>query len=224
METKVILHNSVSLDCSYVDLTPNMELHYQIVSSYKSDAYMIGSNTAKTGISMFGETINEEKADFIKPKKDEALSYWIIPDTKGIMKGFLHYYRRFEFCKDVIVLVSRATPVDYLNYMKERKYEYVIAGETFVDYQDAIRQLTEKYSIQTILVDTGSKLGNVLLNDNIVDEISLIVSPEIVGKSSANLFENIKSKVELQCTRCELLKDSYSWLTYKIKKTAHNKL
>jgi 2,5-diamino-6-(ribosylamino)-4(3H)-pyrimidinone 5'-phosphate reductase len=220
METKVILHNSISLDCSFVGLTPNMELHYRVVNLYKPDAYMVGSNTAKTGIAMFGETMQKEtKNDFLKPIKDEALSYWIIPDTKGILKGLLHYYRRLEFCKDVIVLVSEKTPKDYLTYLDERHYDYLVIGEDFVDYRKAIGQLSEKYSIKTVLVDTGSQLGNVLLNDNLIHEISLILSPEIIGKSSKRLFEKIETKITLQCTNCELLNDGYIWVKYKINKT-----
>ncbi|MGC9365201.1 MAG: hypothetical protein ACP5FZ_11630 [Fidelibacterota bacterium] len=106
MKTKLILHNSISLDGSFIGLTPSLELHYGIVNSFKPDGYMAGSVTAKTGIEEFGQSVPAEtKSDFAKPKKDKSLSYWIIPDSRGILKGLLHYYRRFEFCRDVIVLV-----------------------------------------------------------------------------------------------------------------------
>jgi len=47
METKIILHNSISLDCSFIGLIPNMSLHFQLACRFKPDAYMAGSNTAK---------------------------------------------------------------------------------------------------------------------------------------------------------------------------------
>lgn len=219
MNTKVILHNSISLDTSFVGFVPNMELHYQIVSYYKADGYMAGSITAKTGLEMFGQPLQPEtESDFIKPNKDSSLSYWIIPDSKGILKGQLHHYRRFEFCRDVIILVSRSTPVDYINYLNERKYDYIISGENHVEYKDAFMQLKEKYSIKSILVDTGSTLGNILLNKALVDEISLVISPEIIGKQSKYLFEKIKNKINLKCKNCKLMKDGYIWITYEIDK------
>ena len=219
METKIIIHNSISLDCAFIGLTPNMELHYQVVNSYKPDVYMAGSNTAKTGIEMFGQPMQEEtKADFFKPDRDKLLPYWVIPDTKGILKGLLHHYRRFEFCRDVIILVSGTTPVDYLNYLDKRQYDYLMAGENHVDYKGAIGQLAEKYLISRILVDTGSKLGNILLNNGLVDEISLILSPEILGMHSKYLFEGIDSRIVLNCKHCELLKDGYIWIIYEVNK------
>lgn len=219
METKVILHNSISLDGSFIGLTPNMGLHYQIVNYYKPDAYMVGYNTAKVGLEMFGQPLQSEtELDFKKPNKDKSLSYWVIPDSKGILKGQLHSYRRFEFCRDVIILVSKSTPADYLSYLNQRQYDYIIAGKKYVDYKDAIVQLSEKHSVRNILVDTGSTLGNILLNNGLVDEISLIISPEIVGKQSKSLFENIEIKINLQCKNCELMKDGYIWITYKVVK------
>ncbi|OFX83981.1 MAG: hypothetical protein A2W99_03490 [Bacteroidetes bacterium GWF2_33_16] len=217
METKVILHNSISLDCSFIGLTPNMELHYKIVNSYKAEAYMAGSNTAKSGIEMFGQSLQiETEADFLKPNKDKFLSYWVIPDTHGILKGHLHLLRRFEFCRDVIILVSGKTPKNYLKYLDDRQYDYIISGENHADFKNAFEVLAKKYKINTILVDTGSKLGNILLNNDLVNEISLVISPEIIGKSSTNLFEGVNKPITLEGTHSELFKDGYLWITYKL--------
>lgn len=87
-----------------------MNLHYQIVGKYRPQLYLVGSNTVKTGIDMFGDVPTENEQDFIRPKKNVDLAYWVIPDTKGALKGLLHYCRRSEFCKDVIVLVSNKPP------------------------------------------------------------------------------------------------------------------
>jgi len=219
MKAKVILHNSISLDGSFIGLTPNMELHYKVVNNYKPDVYMAGSNTAKTGLEMFGQQLQPEtESDFIKPDKDASLLCWVIPDSRGILKGQLHHFRRFEFCRDVIILVSKTTPIDYLDYLNQRQYNYIIAGENHVDYRDAFIQLTKKFSVKKILVDTGSKLGNILLNNGLIDEMSLIISPEILGKQSKYLFEEIETKINLQCKKCKLLKDGYIWITYNISK------
>ena len=40
---KLIMHNSISLDGSFTDFEVNMGLHYQIASTYKADASLIGS-------------------------------------------------------------------------------------------------------------------------------------------------------------------------------------
>ena len=102
----IILHNSISLDGSLLNFEVNMNLHYQIAGKFKPDAHLIGSNTIKTGIEMFGSAPPEERNDFKKPYRDKTLPYWIIPDTTGILKDLLHEVTRFEYCKDVIILIS----------------------------------------------------------------------------------------------------------------------
>ena len=120
MLPKVILHNSVSLDESLTNFEPNMRLHYQIAGKYNADAHLIGSNTVKVGVELYGGDVPlEEKQDFAKPERSESLPYWVIPDTKGILKGLLHTCRRFEFCRDVILLVSEETPTEYITHLKE---------------------------------------------------------------------------------------------------------
>lgn len=74
--TKVIMHNSLSLGGSFTDFEVNMGLHYQIGGRYKADANLIGSNTIKTGIEIYGGEIPpENEADFTKPDRGAALLY-----------------------------------------------------------------------------------------------------------------------------------------------------
>ena len=153
---KVIMHNSVSLDGSFTDFEVNMGLHYQIAGRYSADASLIGSNTIQAGVKDYGEEIQpENKADFVKPHRDAALPYWIIADTKGITKGLLHTCRSFEFCKDVIVLISQQTKKDFIHYLSERNYDYLVCGDKHIDYEEAFGNLSKIYGIKTVLV-TGS--------------------------------------------------------------------
>ncbi len=122
MLPKIILHNSVSLDGSLTSFEPNMGLHYQLAGKYNADAHLICSNTVKVGIELYGGGVPlEEKKDFEKPKRSESLPYWVIPDTKAILKGLLHTCRRFEFCRDVIVLISEENPEEYVRHLEERQ-------------------------------------------------------------------------------------------------------
>ena len=61
MESKIILHNSISLDGSLLNFDVNMQLHYQIAGGYKPDAHLIGSNTIKMGIELYGNRSKEQE-------------------------------------------------------------------------------------------------------------------------------------------------------------------
>ena len=215
MLPEIILHNSVSLDGSLTNFEVNMGLHYQIAGKYNADAHLIGSNTIKVGIELFGGKVPPElKSDFEKPERAANLPYWVIIDTKGILKGLLHTCRRFEYCKDIVVLISEETPEEYVRHLKERDYDYHVVGKRDVDLKKSLELVAEKYKVETILADTGRILGNLLLNQGFVSEISLLVHPVIVGNKSYNMFSNVNKNVKLKLREKEVIEKKYVWLAY----------
>ena len=218
MLQKVIIHNSISLDGSLTGFEPNMSLHYQIAGNYKPQVHLIGSNTAKVGIELFENGVPEEEAmDFKKPKRDIGLPFWVIPDTKGTLEGLLHICRRFEFCRDVAVLISEITPKEYVEYLKKRKYNYYVVGKEHVDLKETLRLLSSEFKAKRVLADTGRTLGNLLLEQGLVDEISLLVHPIIVGEKAYNIFGNIQQNLIVRLQKQERLEKGYIWLVYKTK-------
>jgi len=134
------------------------------------------------------------------------------------LEGLLHTCRRFEMCRDVIVLVSKSTPQRYLHYLDERKYDHHCIGHDSVDLRQALILLSKEYHAKTILTDTGRILGNLLLNQGLVDEISLLIHPVIVGNKSYNMFRDIQKNLLISLLKCEQLEKQYVWLVYKVKK------
>jgi len=219
---KVIMHNSVSLDGSFTDFEVNMGLHYKVASRYKADANLIGSNTIVKGIEIYGGEIPPEKeVDYDKPDRDTALPYWVIADTKGITKGMLHTCRSFEYCKDVIVLISQQTREDYINYLRERDYDYFICGEERIDFKKALNILSTNYEIQKVLVDSGPILNEILISEGLLDEISLLISPTIVGNKSNKSLSNLNfgnQNINLELLSYEGLESGLVLLRYKVLK------
>ena len=219
---KTIMHNSVSLDGSFTDFEVNMGLHYQIASRFKADANLIGSNTIKSGIEIYGGEIPpENELDFQKPDRDTSLPYWIIVDTKGITKGLLHTCRSFEFCKDVIVLISQKTSQDYINYLKERNYDHLMCGNEYVNFEKALSDLKLQYGIKTILIDSGPTLNGVLLSNGLIDEISLLVYTVLVRNNQDKLLANLNTEdqnINLELLSYELLDKNFMLLKYQVQK------
>jgi 2,5-diamino-6-(ribosylamino)-4(3H)-pyrimidinone 5'-phosphate reductase len=213
---KIIIHNSISLDGSLTGFEPHMGLHYRIAGQYQPQVHLIGSNTIRSGIEMFGgEVPPEEEADFLKPERQDNLPYWVIIDTRATLHGLLHTCRRFEYCRDVIVLVSEKTPGTYLDHLRERNYFYHKVGNEIVDLKEALVLLSERYEAKTILTDTGTILANLLINQGLADEISLLVHPVVVGEKSYNMFSDIKGNINLELIKSEIMEKDYIWLTYR---------
>lgn len=222
MLPKVIIHNSISIDGSTTGFDANVIVHYKILSSYQPDAMIVGSNTAKTGTEFFCDKIPpEEESDFQKPEvqSDDPRAYWLIADSRGALEGLLHVFRRSEYCKDVIVLVSEMTPERYINYLKERNYDFIRAGADRVDIRQALEIANERYGFKLIVSDSGGVLNGILLEHGLVEEISLILSPEIAGKNGTGLFRKFeKSGVRLELLRDEVVEKKYVHLVYRVLK------
>jgi 2,5-diamino-6-(ribosylamino)-4(3H)-pyrimidinone 5'-phosphate reductase len=223
MLPKLVIHNSISIDGSTTGFEANVIIHYKILSSFQPDAMIVGSNTAKTGTQFFCDKIPpEEEVDFHKSKiqSDDNRAYWLIADSKGVLEGLLHVFRRSEYCKDVIVLVSERTPEPYIDYLKERNYDFIRAGADRVDVRHALEIANDRYGFELVVSDSGGVLNSILLEHGLVEEISLILNPEIAGKSGTNLFRNLeKGGTQLELIRDEIVEKKYVHLVYRVLKT-----
>ena len=217
MKSEIIIHNSISLDGSLTGFMPDMGLHYKIAGDYKPDAHLIGTDTVIAGNEMFGEGIPPElPSDFVIPVRDPGLPWWIITDSRGRLKGALHTCRRFEYCRDVILIVTESTPVEYIEHLKERNYSFIPVGKEKIDIVQALRTLNEEFGIRKILTDTGRILGNTLLNMGIVDEISLLIHPIIVGEKYYPIFSEISGNILGKLKKSEKFDNGCVWNVYTL--------
>jgi len=219
MLPRVIMHNTVSLDGAIKDFEMDLGLHYELAGKIKADAHLVGSETAKAGVETFTEEVPEEEpSDFIKPvaKPNDTRPYWVIPDSKGKLKGLLHVYRRSCYCRGIIVIITNQTPDEYLQYLKDRNYDIILAGEDKVNFRSALEMLNSKYNVRTVLVDSGGILAGVLVRQGLVNEISLIISPVIAGNRSQNLFRTFENKVNLDLIKADRLKGNHVLVVYRV--------
>lgn len=221
MLPKLIIYNSVSIDGAVKDFDVNVPLHYMVASKIGADAFIVGSITAKTGIETFMETVPaEETKDFVKPKiaSDDKRPYWVIVDSGGVLQGLMHVNRRSEYTKDVIVLVSKSTPKAYVDYLCERNYDFIVAGENRVDLRLALEDLNGRFGFRSVLTDSGGILASALLEENLVDEVRLLVFPEIVGKEAVTLFRSLSRAVKLKLRSCDVVEKEYVLLVFDVLK------
>jgi 2,5-diamino-6-(ribosylamino)-4(3H)-pyrimidinone 5'-phosphate reductase len=216
MPPRVILHNSVSVDGSLDGFEVDMREHYSLAAAYGPDAHLVGSATAATGIATEGGPRPEAPEDMVRPDREASLPLWVIPDTLANLMGSLHVLRGFELCRDVVVLISSTTPEEYLRYLRERHYDHHVVGRVKVDLELSLELLEERYGVSTVLVDAGAVLGNLLIERGLVDEVSLLVHPVVVGTRSYNMFTHLDGSLPLSLRRCEAREDGLVWLVYGV--------
>jgi 2,5-diamino-6-(ribosylamino)-4(3H)-pyrimidinone 5'-phosphate reductase len=213
------MHNEISVDGSIKGFDVDLATYYRLAIGYNPDIVLVGSITAKSGIN---KVYPEEKNDFKKPRisKDDDRPYWVIPDSRGTLKGFLHLFRRFEYSKDVIIMASEKTPSSYLKYLEKRQYDYIVAGKEYIDYRKALEMLAERYKVKTVLTDSGGILNSILIEQGLVSEISIIISPVLVGMRGVRLFRSLglPSILELKLLQNKVLDKNHLLLVYKVLK------
>ena len=162
----------------------------------------------------------ETEADFEKiiTSPEDPRPIGVIPDSRGILRS-LHCLRNLGYLKEIVILVSTATPKEYLNYLEERHYPYIVSGNDHVDYEKAFQILHEQYGCKYMRTDSGGGLTNKLLENGLIDEISLVISPCFVGNKEKQLFDNLllSEKVNLELQGTENAEHGCLSLRYAVK-------
>ncbi len=220
MLPRVIMHNAVSLDGRIDWFTPDIGLYYEIASRFGADIHLAGSGTL---VAQQEEAPPEEEDDFQPPEVEpgDTRPLLVVPDSRGRVRNW-PALRKAGIWRGMLALCSQSTPKNYLDYLKKRHVEYLIAGETQVDLRKALEELSKSYGAKTVLLDSGGTLNGVLLRTGLVNEVSLLVSPCLVGGASQRSFfraEDLTTSegiIQLKLTHLEKLKDKIVWLRYDV--------
>jgi 2,5-diamino-6-(ribosylamino)-4(3H)-pyrimidinone 5'-phosphate reductase len=215
------MFNAVSVDGRMDLLNADLEEFYGIAMGMKQDAVLAGSRTILAAI----KEVELEKDDFVPPavQKDDARPWFVVVDSKGVVRSW-HMFRTWPYFRGVMALVSRTTPREYLEYLKARSIPYIVAGNDRVDLEEALFTLRKEYKIRNVRVDSGGHLNGALLRKGLVDEVHVLIHPEMIGGTSTSsmfMAEDLDSKdgiIALDLVHVRKQKAGLVWLRYKVRK------
>ena len=234
MLPKVILHNAVSLDGRIDGFPIDLFQYYELAASWKEDATLAGSDTFLKAAS---EAPPEDESAFLSPKIDpsDSRALLAIPDSRGRIRTW-HYLRSLPYWRDVVALCSKSTPQEYLDYLKGRHIDYIIAGQGHVDLHVALEELNSRFGVKVVRVDAGGTLNGQLLRQGLVNEVSLLIYPSLVGgEKQSSIFRapdlpaiaaiaatadpviGPGGVISLKLLHMERLKGEVIWLRYEVK-------
>jgi 2,5-diamino-6-(ribosylamino)-4(3H)-pyrimidinone 5'-phosphate reductase len=211
----------VSVDGRVDGFAPDVGLHYELAAHWTADVHLAGSDTilsATEEAQAQGETPLEPPQ--IDP--DDTRNVLAVPDSRGRVRTW-DSLRQAPYWGRFVALCSRTTPQEYLDYLKERDVDAIVAGDDHVDMRAALEELSARYGAETVLVDSGGTLNGVLLRAGLVDEVSILVHPCLVGGTSPrSLFRASDltaedQAIQLSLTHVEHVKDDIVWLRYIVK-------
>lgn len=125
-------------------------------------------------------------------------------------------------CKTLYVVTTNTThPALILKKENLRIVQY----NKKIDFPDLFSQLRKRYNVKRITIQSGGTLNATLLREGLIDEISLVVAPALIGGANTPTIvdgsslrsDNDLNKIRaLKLQRCRKLNNSYLHLTYRV--------
>ncbi len=191
--------------------------------SYKSQAWMCGRVTMEKDFSHGEKPVLTQPAasiprqPFIADKN--ATTFAVAIDTKGKLG-----WKNNRIGGDhIIEVLTEAVSDAYLFYLQQKGISYIFAGKEKADFALALQQLAELFNIRTLMLEGGGYVNGSLLNEGLIDEISLLLLPVADSTPhSITVFELSdylpkKSATHLQLASVQQLEQGVLWLKYQVK-------
>jgi len=221
MLPRVILHIGVSVDGRIDWGQDDVGLYYELAARSNAEAMLSGSNTMLAAYA--GQETPPEEDLGTGPKELHPLHvpFLVVVDSRGQIRNW-RTIQREPYWRDVVVLCSRATPPAYLDHLRECHLDTIVAGEERVDLRAALEELNARYGITKVRVDSGGILSGVLLRAGLVDEVSVLVGPYLVGGTSprsmfvAPDLASPDGVIPLRLIAVEQMRGDIVWLRYEV--------
>ena len=220
MLPEIFIHNEISLDGRIDWMVDDRGLYYETIARWPVDAMLSGSQTMLDAVGLAAGNTAEEfvpaARNFADPRQ-----LLVVVDSRGQIKNWAAI-RNQPYWRDVVVLCSAGTPLDYLDSLRAQQIEFIVAGEEHVDLRAALAELRAEFRVETMRVDSGGVLNGVLLRAGLVAGLKIILNPCLTGGSSPQtLFvaPDLPSRegvIPLTLVNLERLRDGYLLLEYDV--------
>lgn len=167
----------------------------RIRQEYQADAWLYGTVTTKEFTNNKKTQLKKETicpdGDFIA-KHSEAF-YYISIDTQGEIGWDSHTFQKAgRPDAHIIEVLTEKTSAAYRTYLREKEISYIIAGTHHLDTRLACEKLHKYFNIKRMLICGGGTINWTFLQDEMIDELSLVLVPITDGETdSVTVFEKM---------------------------------
>lgn len=187
-------------------------LHQYYELEQSTDFYSLNSGKVQAKIG-----VNDKKGIVEKV----PVNFLIIDNKPHLnIEGINYFLKRGQ--KLFLITTNKNHPV-FEN--KDNENVIVIFYEEEVDFIDLFKRLKAEYGVDRVTIQTGGSLNSVLLRKGLVDHVSVVIAPVLIGgKDTPTLVdgESLHNTEELQKVRalklvkCNVLDNSYIHLYYDV--------
>lgn len=178
--------------------TKASEIYYEINRNYKADAFACGR-----------VTMEESFTKKWYPNLDEYQECDSFDDFYDVLKEKLYAvafdpHARLGWISDKIIdvdedpgyhnakiieVLSKDIDKRYLSYLRCMNIPYIICGEQSINVLEALEKLKKYFNINKLLLEGGSIINGGFMQEDLIDEISLVIDSVTADSSSKSLFD-----------------------------------
>ena len=187
---KVIVHMYVSVDGKFKGQEGSPAL-----GEYYAKSLFDLSNANANGSTTLIEAAAPQKPD-LSPYTGEGIEYedwipdikadtWVVAlDRKGKVGWESPYWSYGSIKMRVVEVVTKQAPKAYLEFLRAKQIPYIVAGEDEFDLEEILVKVKKYFKIDPLVVSGGAITNGLFLNAGLVDEISLVVTPNVSGDNN----------------------------------------
>ncbi|MEM5775050.1 MAG: dihydrofolate reductase family protein [Anaerolineaceae bacterium] len=221
---RVIIYNSISLD-GRLENSIDMGLYYGLAATWTNIeplsgcAMLSGSETILTGFAGQEDPAFELPAE---PKQTipGAVPYLAVVDGRGRIRSWKQLQAQ-PYWLETLALFSNDTPNLSVQTARQAGVPIITAGSGHVDLRAALDELNTRFGIHTVRVDSGGTLNGVLLQQGLVDEVSVLLCGVLTGSHAPAAFfggESVQPamNIPLKLFHVEQVQENILWLRYEV--------
>ena len=234
----VVCHMLVSLDgkidgdfFGMPETVPALKTYGELRSFYRCQATLYGTTTMLGGYADgIRPIVSSEKTPL--PKEDwineegRALGNFIVSmDPKGELAFSSHRLeKKGRSVSHIIEALTQQASPEYLDDLRRRGVSYLFAGKERLDCALLLEKLRVLFGIDRLMVAGGGITNWSFLQENLLDELSLVIAPVADGGTeSVSIFERAdflpsRPPAAFSLKGAEILDGDTLWLRYGLRR------
>lgn len=188
-------------------------LHQYYDLEKKTDRVSFNSGKVQAKVGVNQRTWDKERDD---------VSFVAVDNKTHLNKNGTEYFAKRS---DHFYLIT--TNKNHPAFSLQERYPtmHILFYENKIDFIDVFRRFQEEFGIERVTIQTGGTLNAELLRLGLIDKISFVFAPcliggkntqSLIGGESLHTEEDLQKIKALKLVKCEVLENSYLHVQYEV--------
>lgn len=207
---KIVIHNAQNSDGKVLPLNIDSDFGHTLVPQFGEDIVLCGSGTILKRKLEFDRLLNYRIPE---PKPDDPRLSLAVIDSMARVNCWMALAETGRW-KEFYALVSKNTNKAYISNLIRLGVQPIMTGDDKIDIGKSMAVLGTDFGHKVCRIDSGGTLNNILLELDLVDELSLIIYPVIPG-SEIDVSSVSKNIVNMKLVEIKPMGNGVMWLKFE---------